>query len=287
MRHWSGLLVVTSLLFLGLIPRTSGTQPFFFLLASDPQFGMYTGDRDFVQETANWEFVIANANRLRPAFMIVCGDLVNRAGDAGQIAEYKRINARLDPSIHLYSVPGNHDVGNEPTSASLASYRQSFGRDYYSFREGSVYGIVLDSSLIKASGHVEAETNKQNKWLESELARAKSSGAVTVVFQHYPLFLEKADEPEQYFNLPLPARAHLLTLFHKYGVKYVFAGHYHRNSYGRDGDLEMITSGPVGMPIGPDPSGFRLAGVNGPQIEHKYYSLGQIPNLYSTPPAKR
>jgi len=119
-----------------------------FLQMADPQFGMYTKDHDFVQETANYEFAIATANRLRPRFVIVCGDLINRPGDAAQSAEYERISRKLDPSIRLYSVAGNHDVGNEPTVEALAAYRQRFGPDYYSFREGPLYGIVLNSSLI-------------------------------------------------------------------------------------------------------------------------------------------
>jgi len=124
--------------------------PLFWVHASDPQFGMYTANKDFRQETANWEFVIANVNRLKPAFLVVTGDLTNQEGNADQIAEYKRINGKLDPSVHLYSVPGNHDVANDPTPESLARFRKAYGPDYYSFREGSMYGIVLDSSLFKA-----------------------------------------------------------------------------------------------------------------------------------------
>jgi 3',5'-cyclic AMP phosphodiesterase CpdA len=78
---------------------------------SDPQFGMYTKDADFAQETANFEFAIATANRLKPRFVIVCGDLVNKPGDRAQIEEYRRISAKLDKSIRLYHVAGNHDVG--------------------------------------------------------------------------------------------------------------------------------------------------------------------------------
>jgi len=33
---------------------------------SDPQFGMYTKDAGFEQETANFDFAIATANSLRP-----------------------------------------------------------------------------------------------------------------------------------------------------------------------------------------------------------------------------
>src|SRR6266566_3916877 len=91
-----------------------------FLQMSDPQFGMYSENKDFAQETVNFEFAIATANRLRPNFVVICGDLINQAGNAAQIAEFHRIAARLDPSIKLYNVPGNHDVENQPTPATLA-----------------------------------------------------------------------------------------------------------------------------------------------------------------------
>jgi 3',5'-cyclic AMP phosphodiesterase CpdA len=264
----------------------NAAEPWFFIQASDPQFGMYTADKDFRQETANWEFAVANFNRLHPAFVVVTGDLTNKAGDAAQIAEYKRINARLDKSIHLYSVAGNHDVGNEPTPATLAAYRAVHGADYYSFREGSVYGIVLDSSLFKAPEKVADEAANQERWLAAELSKAKATGATIVIFQHIPWFLETAGEPDQYFNIPIETRRRVLELLHRFGVRYVFAGHYHRNALGRDGDLEMITTGPAGMPIGPDPSGIRIAEVNGGAITHKYYGYGNIPSAIPEKPAQ-
>src|SRR5689334_21531988 len=122
-------------------------QPSFFLQMSDPQFGMYTANKDFAQETANFEFAIATANRLRPKFVVITGDLVNEGGNAAQIAEFRRISAKLDPAIKLYNVAGNHDVGNEPTPETLAGYRKVFGPDYYRFQEGDLEGFVLNSSL--------------------------------------------------------------------------------------------------------------------------------------------
>ena len=67
----------------------------------------------------------------------------------------------------------------------------------------------------------------------------------------------------------------------------MFAGHYHRNSYGKDGDLEMITTGPAGMPIGPDPSGVRIVEVKEGTILQAYYSLGRLPNTWPPPPEKK
>src|SRR5437588_4273520 len=116
-----------------LAPGVGRASDFFFLQMSDPQFGMYTANGEFSQETANFEFAIANANRLRPGFVVVCGDLINKPADPAQTAEYFRIAGKLDPAIKLYNVAGNHDVRDEPTSESLAAYRQKFGPDYYSF----------------------------------------------------------------------------------------------------------------------------------------------------------
>src|SRR5258708_33734841 len=93
-------------------PGAASGQEFFFLQMSDPQFGMYTANASFEQESANLEFAISTANRLHPAFVVMSGDLVNKPGDKAQIEEYLRITHKLDQGIPLYSVAGNHDVGN-------------------------------------------------------------------------------------------------------------------------------------------------------------------------------
>src|SRR5580765_3686769 len=147
-----------------------------FIQMSDPQFGMYTKDLSFEHETVNFDFAIATANRLKPAFVVITGDLINKPGDAAQAAEYRRISAKLDPKIRLFSVAGNHDVGNEPTPAQLASYRERFGPDYYAFRIGDIAGLVVNSSLLKAPGKVQDEAAKMETWLKAELAKAKTDG---------------------------------------------------------------------------------------------------------------
>lgn len=260
----------------------------YFIQLADPQFGAFTADRDFIQETANYEFAVANVNRLRPKFVVICGDLINIPGDPAQSAEYFRITGKIDKTIPVYPVAGNHDVGNEPTPETLAAYRAKFGPDYYSFRQGEIFGIVLDSSLISAPAKAQAEADKQEAWLKAELVKAQGSGARhIVVFQHHSWFLEKPDEPGQYFNIPMPQRKRYLDLLKASGVRYVFAGHYHRNAYGKDGTLEMITNGPVGRPLGPDPSGMRIVTLREGALEHHYYGMGEIPNQYPPQPAAK
>ena len=279
-------LALVAAVLLWLAPAKTQERTEFFIQLADPQFGAFTQDKDFAHETANYEFAIANVNRLRPAFVVICGDLINKTGDKRQADEYFRITSKIDRSIPVHAVAGNHDVGNEPTSATLKAYRDRFGPNYYSFRHGRLFGIVLDSSVISAPGKVRLEADAQEAWLKAELVRARASDARhIVVFQHHSWFLEKPDEPSQYFNVPIEARRRYLDLLKSSGVRYVFAGHYHRNSYGRDGDLEMITSGPVGRPLGADPSGLRIVTVKDDVLEHTYFGMGLIPNQFPIPPA--
>jgi 3',5'-cyclic AMP phosphodiesterase CpdA len=249
-----------------------------FIQMSDPQLGMYTANKGFEHETANFEFAVATANRLKPAFVVITGDLINDASNTEQAAEYKRIAASLDSKIRLFSLPGNHDVGNEPTKESLARYRERFGPDYYTFRVGGIAGFVLDSNLEKGAQNVPEEAAKMEAWFKAELAKARQEGAQQlIVFQHIPFFLKEAGEEDQYFNIPRDTRQRYLKLLHEYGVKQVFAGHYHRNEEGRDGELDMVTTGPVGMPLEGAKSGIRIVTVTEGGVSHKFYDFGELP----------
>jgi serine/threonine-protein phosphatase CPPED1 len=258
------------------------SAPWFFAILSDPQMGMYAHDRDFAQETANLEFAVANLNRLHPQFVVVCGDLVNRTGDAAEIAEYKRILQKLDPSIPVYNVPGNHDLGNVPTPASIQAYRAAFGKGFYSFTDGPVFGIVLDSNLISAPEKSSDFARRQRQWLADTLKNAPA-GRQIIVFQHIPYFLHDPAEKDQYFNIPAAERSDYLDLLINSGVRYVFAGHYHRNAGGTDGPLTEVVTGAVGMPIGDSVSGLRLVSVRNGAIDSRWYCLGDIPNQVSGP----
>src|SRR3569833_2366238 len=251
-------------------------DPLWYIQASDPQFSMFTNNADFRQETANWEFAVANFNRLHPAFVVATGDLTNKAADEAQIAEFARINRELDPSIHLYKVPGNHDQTNDPTPETLAAYRKNYGPDYYSFREPGLYGIVLNSTILKSPAHVPEELDKEKQWLEAELPKAEASGDTVVVFMHHPPFVSNADEPAGE-NLPPEIREWLLDLLDQYSVPYVFAGHLHKNAEAADGDLEIFVASAAGKPLGDDPSGFRIVELSSGSMVNRFYGLGQIP----------
>jgi 3',5'-cyclic AMP phosphodiesterase CpdA len=138
---------------------------------------------------------------------------------------------------------------------------------------------VLNSTLIHTPRKAEPLYQEQLTWFKAELEKAKSSGAShIVVFQHHPYFIGEVQEPDQYMNISLERRKPIVALLHQYNVRYVFAGHVHKSSVGKDGDLEMTVTGPVSMPFGEEGSGLRLAEVTAEGIQHRYYEFGRMPD---------
>ncbi len=257
----------------------AAAEPFFFIQLTDPQLGMFAKNENFQQETDNFEFAVATVNRLRPAFVVVTGDLINKPGDRAQTAEYQRIVGKVAPAIPVYNVAGNHDVGAEPTPESVTAWTSDFGPDHYVFRHRDFVGIVLNSNVIFSPLKARQLHAEQQSWLRAELEKARAGGAAHLaVFQHHSWLLRNADEPDQYFNIPRERRAVYLELFKEFGVKHVFCGHYHRNALAEAGGVEVVTSGPVGKPMGGAKSGLRIVIVYADRISHRYYEFGELPN---------
>ncbi len=252
--------------------------PFFFVQLADPQFGFM----DAAQEAKNAEAAVAHVNRLKPRFVVVCGDLVHpppgAKGNPEKVAEFRRIFGKIDPAIPLVCVSGNHDVGNKPTPATLADYRKGFGDDWFGFWAGGLRCLVLNSTLYHDPSQAPEEQKAQEAWLAAELEAAKrDKPRHLLVFQHHSWFLKAPDEPDGYFAIPRERRLPALALLKAAGARAVFAGHYHGNAHGKDGDLEMVTTGPVGKPLRKDPSGLRIVEVLETGLRHAYYPLDQVP----------
>ena len=262
---------------------TDSSTPFFFIQLSDPQFGLFEargaapGDGTF-PETALYEKAIAAANRLRPAFVVVTGDLVQDSASDEQHAELKRISGQLDSDIPIYFATGNCDVGNTPTAESLGIYRSKFGSDNYSFDAGGSHFVVLNSSVCLDPSEVPEEWDSLVGFLRSDLDVHRPASNHTIVFMHHPLFAKSADEPDDgNAIIPRERRRIILDPLRKHKASGVFAGHWHRNNYAADGDMLMVISGPVGFPLGDDPSGLRIVKVYDDRVEHQYFGMDDVP----------
>ena len=258
---------------------------FFFIQMTDTQFGAFaafsgpeSNITGFAEETALYEKAIAAANRLSPGFVVMCGDLVSDPDDQGQIDELMRITGRLDTRIPMHWVAGNSDVGSVPGAESLDKYRKRFGRDNYSFDHDGSHFVILNSCISYDPSNVPREWDRQVDFLRADLRKARDSGCDhIVVFMHYPPFGQDPGEDDSTMVIPGARRRVLLDLFKRHGVSAVFAGHWHRNNYASDGGLQIVTSGPVGYPLGDDPSGLRIVRVYEDRLEHEYFGLDALP----------
>ncbi len=272
--------ILIALLFLGLTPVLSRAQedkkeePWFFFQITDPQFGMFEKNNGFDKETVLYEKAVAEINRLKPDFVVITGDFVNDRNDTAQLAEFKRITAKISSEIPVYYTPGNHDVGNEPDEQSIKTYIKNYGYDKFSFTHKGALFIGINSSVIKNNLH-KTERN-QFKWLKETLAGNDNAQHI-IVFCHYPFFIHSADEPESYSNIKPGKRKKYLSLFRRNNVDAVFSGHLHKNAAAEFKGIRLITTSAAGKPLGDAPSGFRIVKVLNSQIKHEYFGLDEIP----------
>lgn len=249
------------------------SAPFFFLQLSDPQFGFMDNNKSISAETEAMNKAVTAINQLKPPFVVITGDFVNNSKSKEQIAAYKSMIAQIDSSVKVYMIPGNHDIG-KVSRASIDNYKKNYGETHFSFRYGDCAFIGIDSNIIKEEDKEREEV--QFKWLEQELQKMKDA-RFKFVFTHCSVFLKRMDEPVNYSNFSLPMREKYVRLFQKYGVNAIFAGHLHNNAYGKVGNMEMITIGPVGKVLGTGYQGMNLVKVYPDRFISEFIALNQFP----------
>ena len=224
-------------------------QAFTFVQLCDTQLGMGGYEHD----VGTFRRAVTQINALQPDFVVICGDLVHDRNNQS-FSDFKRIKA--DFTVPCYCVPGNHDVGNEPSPESLQIYREVIGDDYYSFgHKGYVFAFV-NTQLWKAP--LDGETVRHDAWLRETLASAKQKGCPVFVVGHYPLFTETPDEPDAYMNLPLTRRTELLELYEQFGVVAVLGGHAHRLIINDYHGIQLVNGEATSKNFDERPMGFRL-----------------------------
>lgn len=246
---------------------------FFFLQLSDPQFGFMDNNKSISAETEAMNKAVTAINQLKPPFVVITGDFVNNSKSKEQIAAYKSMIAQIDSSVKVYMIPGNHDIG-KVSRASIDNYKKNYGETHFSFRYGDCAFIGIDSNIIKEEDKEREEV--QFKWLEQELQKTKDA-RFKFVFTHCSVFLKRMDEPVNYSNFSLPMREKYVRLFQKYGVNAIFAGHLHNNAYGKVGNMEMITIGPIGKVLGTGYQGMNLVKVYPDRFISEFIALNQFP----------
>lgn len=187
--------------------------------------------------TANFERVAEYIDATRPDLVVNTGDLAfDGPTSPGDIDFAKALHDRLPVACRY--LPGNHDIGDNPTLVGPApeqpvteKYRQSFlsafGDDHWRFDAVSWCFIGLNSLLMNSGLVSEAE---QFDWLASELAN--TGGKPVALFLHKPLYLNAPDDPELEASairyVPMPARQRLIEMLRSVDLRLIASGHVHQ-----------------------------------------------------------
>lgn len=275
------LCILMLIYFAAICAATAADTSFFFIQLADTQMGFTNNGKDMIPEIEHFKAAVGHINRLKPAFVLISGDLVNYTHSPKQIRAFWSEAREIDPSIPLYLVPGNHDVG-KAKAEDIKSYEKLMGKDHYSFSYNGSEFIVLDSPLLSDAADKDLR-EAQQKWFETELANAHAKNPTHIfVCDHHPWFLNTPDEPDHYQNVPLAYRSTYLDLMNRYGVDYALCGHLHFELIGHDRNLMVLTDGALSKSIAqPAIVGFRIIHVSKDRIEHRFYSLDNVPERFS------
>ena len=171
-------------------------------------------------------------------------DLVVNSGDLGFDGPTNRDDLEFAKALHqalpvpCRYLPGNHDIGDNPTEVGPAPSQPAteqdrqiflsiFGEDRWCFDAAGWCFIGLNSLVMNTALACEAE---QFDWLASQLAGA--TGKPVALFLHKPLYLNSPGDPELAATsiryVPMPARRRLVEMLGRSDLRLVASGHVHQ-----------------------------------------------------------
>ena len=187
--------------------------------------------------TDNFHRLSEHIDATRPDLVINSGDLAFDAPTSRDDLEFaKKLHDALPVTCRY--LPGNHDIGDNPTAVGPAPsqrvterdrqiFLSLFSEDRWRFEAAGWCFIGLNSLVMNTGLASEAE---QFDWLASQLA--VSFGKPVALFLHKPLFLNSPDDPElpetSIRYVPMPARRRLVEMFGAVDLRLIASGHVHQ-----------------------------------------------------------
>lgn len=245
---------ILTLIFVALAFAGCASRPYVIVQIADSQLGFdavvqsernkteYIDDLTF--EVGCLERAVAEINAMKPDMVVFTGDQVHQSWNANQWETFNAIVAKIDPSIKVVHLPGNHDVAFVEGDVDCTPFASRYGDDRF-VHEGEGFKIVgFNSNLIYYGGSAE---EAQKEWLDQTLS-AGNPEDVCVLFCHHPFF-QKGVKQEY------------LDMFVKNGVDVIYCGHSHHNDYEEYEGMPFITTTSVGYQLGEDKASIRVITV--------------------------
>jgi 3',5'-cyclic AMP phosphodiesterase CpdA len=206
-----------------------------------------------------------NFDRVREYIDAKRPDLVINSGDLAFDGPTNRDDLQFAKTLHdalpapCRYLPGNHDIGDNPTEVGPAPsepaterHRQTFlsifGDDRWRFDAASWCFIGLNSLIMNTSLASEAE---QFDWLATQLSNA--NGKPVALFIHKPLYLNSPDDAELAATsiryVPMSARSRLVEMLRAVDLRLVASGHVHQRRDFTFGHIRHVWAPSVGFII--------------------------------------
>ena len=221
----------------------SKKEPFTFVQIADPQLGFCDKGQDWRWTVDNLKVTVARVNELKPAFVIVTGDLIHNHKSAEQARAYRENIALIDASIPVFHIPGNHDIPKYG-AAALAQYLDAFSISFL----GSAFIVRFSIAIVSYSLRAAADARAQLEWFGKQLERYRKCNHI-FVFTHHPLVLSPDSRVTHKSAYDEPFRTEYAALMKRYGVRAVFAGHTHITGLTEVAGIPMIIAGASSYPL--------------------------------------
>lgn len=280
-------------------------KPWNFVYVADMQPG---SPRSFRYEPAwaeNWRTARRQIMELRPEFLLIGGDLTRDGSiHRWELGQMKDDLDGMDMPYHV--IPGNMDTGNKHTDRQgprprrddialnitpeqLHRFESVFGPSRWTFEHKNVRVSGFCDMLLGSGLPAEKDLWE---WLERQARRPRKPHNIWLM--HYPLFIDRQDEPEfdisdpeeyleWYFCVDQGSKERLFQLFKMSGATRVITGHVHcRKEHCVEGihfDLAPATSMPQWgerWPDGDDALGFLEYEVRGDRMEKRFVPLEEV-----------
>ncbi len=194
----------------------------------------------------------------RPAFVVITGDLTESFRDA-EVLYLKHLVDRFTLPVLL--VPGNHDVGFDPTPDSIEKWNAAFpdfatpyARDF-----GPIRIIGMDAQLYnarRANTEVNAEAKRQWKAMVKMVGLAKREKRRTIMAYHIPIvpnfFRQRVSGSWRTADMK-----RMRALLASQDVEATLTGHLHRDETYLEDETWMLNAPPVSLKYEREPS-YRL-----------------------------
>ena len=187
--------------------------------------------------TDNFHRISEYIDAARPDLVVNSGDLAfDGPTSRGDLEFAKALHGALPVTCRY--LPGNHDIGDNPTQVGPApsqpateddrqTFLAIFGEDRWRF-EAAGWCFIGLNSLVMNTGL--ASETEQHEWLASELSSA--NGKPVALFLHKPLYLNSPDDPElpatSIRYVPMPVRSRLVEMLRSVDLRLVASGHVHQ-----------------------------------------------------------